>query len=121
MRKSIPVITLCLVLSLLSLVSAYARVDHNNNANDKFGPAVARLLDWIMEWKQRPGDISGLYLLSCWGEIGVLEKRYQSVMVSNYHFLIPAFQDLYHKTGDEKFLREILAMVDCGRRTVRPG
>lgn len=100
MTKAVLIISLSLILGLLSLAPIFAQVGHSKSTNDKFGSAVARLLAWTMEWQQRSGEFGGLYLHSCWGEIGVLEKRYQGVTVSNYHFLIPAFQDLYHKTGD---------------------
>ncbi len=73
--------------------------------------AMARLLAWIMEWQQGPGKFGGLYLHPCWGEIGVLERHYQGVTVSNYHSLIPAFLNLYRKTSDGEFLQEVLAMV----------
>ena len=87
---------------------------------DELGLAVARGLAWTMDWKQGPGKFGGLYLHSCWGEIGVLERRYQGVTVSNYYWLIPAFLDLHRKTGDEGFLREALAMAALLERLQMP-
>jgi len=89
-------------------------------ANDNLGSAVARLSAWTMEWRQGRGEFGGLYLQSCWGATGILQRRYQSVTVSSYHSLIPAFLGLCCRTGDEGFLREILSMVDLLERLQMP-
>ena len=94
--------------------------EETKRPNDNLDPAVAKLLAWTMEWKQGSGEFGGLYLHSCWGEAGVLERRYQGVTVSNYYSLIPAFLGLYRKIGDEWFLREVLAMVDILERLQMP-
>ena len=85
-------------------------------SNDDLGSTVARLLAWTMEWRQGRGEFGGLYLHSCWGATGILRRRYQGVTVSNYYRLIPAFLDLYRKTGAEDFLHEVLSMVDLLER-----
>lgn len=67
---------------------------------DTLDLVVAQLEDW----HQGPGTFGRLHLHPCWNKSSVLDRRYQGESTFMFRDLMHAFQRLYERTGQDKWL-----------------
>jgi len=98
---------LLLVVAPACLAERIASITYprkNINPDDVFTQeTLEKSISYLFSWQQGAGVFGGLTLHGCWGETGVIQRKYHGQFTSANRTYLNIMLDMYEATGDYKW------------------
>ena len=106
MKRSFVVILLAVLASICfaEKIETIHYPRKNIDPDDVFTQeTLEKSMDYLFSWQQAAGSFGKLTLHGCWGETGVIQRKYHGQYTSANRGYVNAMLDMYEATGDYKW------------------